>query len=523
MVSLSRRRFGLISLGCAFYPLLNGCFPEQRENRKTTTPENAFSDSWSDGLPRSAPETLGVSSGAILDFLSDVEEAGLELHSFMVMRNGHVIAEAFWSPYRPDRVHMTHSLTKSVTATSVGLAVDEGRFGLDEKVVSFFPGYVPADASENVRAMTVRDLLTMETGHDQETSGSVWRPIPTSWIAEFFKIPAPHRPGTFFKYTSAASFMLSAIVTRTTGQTLEKYIRPRLLEPLGITDLHWDLSPGGINSGGNGLSWTTSASLKLGALHAQRGVWKGQTILSPEWVKDATTPHSGNEEGEYGYQWWIGPGKAFYALGLFVQMAVVFPEHDATIALFAAIDGSEKLKPYLWKHFPAAFGSVPLAMTENAEFLKNKTGQLSLLVPLDGSVNENIEQQVSGRKFNISDNDQSVEWVSFTFTTDRCTYRMRDDRGEHEIVAGRTEYIEQLTNMTGARLHHQYQTNGMRVAAGAQWVDAHTLRMTWQYVEAAFRDTVVCRFQDGKVTIDRSVNLNTAETSLPTLTGVLTR
>lgn len=519
MQNLTRRGFGTLALGGSAYLLLGGC---ERPLKEGGLPPGVGPVErpigWDDGLPRSTPEAQGVASQAILDFLRDVDGDGLELHSFMLMRRGHVVAEGWWWPYQPHRIHMTHSLTKSVTAAAIGLAIDEGRFGLDDEVASFFPRHVPADASANMRAMTVRDLLTMETGHDHETSGSVWRPIRTSWVAEFFKIPVPHQPGTVFEYTSAASFMLSAIVSRTTGQAMADYLKPRFFEPLGIRKFSWDSGPEGITTGGNGLSWTTDASLKLGALHAALGKWKGRQLLSEQWVRAATTRQSGDEEDDYGYQWWMGPGGAYYAVGLFTQLAVVFPEHDATLAIFAAIDGSSKLKPHIWKHFPSAFGQASLPPSGATAALERRTAGLRLLPPLSGR-RSSIEREIGGKRYRIAGNDQSVSWVEFGLTGDACTYRMADARGEHRISAGFGRYLEQSTTMSGARLHHEYEPEGMRVVAGAEWIAPDTLRMTWQFVESAFRDTVTCRFAGELVRIDRSVNLNSADTRLPTLTG----
>ncbi len=149
-----------------------------------------------DGLARGRPETHGVSSRGIVAFLDEVAAANLELHSFMLYRGGAVIAEGWWSPYHAGRLHMIHSLTKSVTACGVGLALAEGRFGLHDKVASFFDDLLPGVPDANLAAMTIEDLLTMRTGHRINVSGSAWRPIRTSWIAEFFKIPVPDVPGT---------------------------------------------------------------------------------------------------------------------------------------------------------------------------------------------------------------------------------------------------------------------------------------------------------------------------------------
>jgi CubicO group peptidase (beta-lactamase class C family) len=521
--TLSRRRFGTLAMGSCAWHLASGTGAQAMSSRmlpagvsRVTSPRM-----YRDGLARGTPESQGVPSQAVLDFLDEVSGADLELHSFMLMRHQRVIAEGWWWPYRADRIHMTHSLTKSVTASAVGIAIDEGHFGLDDKVVSFFPQYVPADASAHMRAMTVRDLLTMRTGHDRETSGSVWRPIPTSWVAEFFRIPVVHEPGTYFKYTSAASYMLSAIVSRTTGQSMAKYLTPRFLEPLGIDRWHWDSSPGGISPGGNGLSWNTADSLKLAALHAQMGMWNGRRLLSESWVRAATTRQAeGDEDGAYGYQWWIGPGDAYFALGLFAQLAIVFPHHGASLALFAAIKGSRRLTSIIWKHFPAAFGGGVLPAGTATTALGERTAGLRLLPPLSGSASP-FAVAHSTRRYKIQPNDQAVARVAFEFADGTCTYRMQDDRGQHQIIAGLREYLEQETSMTGHRLHHEYRPPHQRVIAGARWLAPDRLEMTWLFVETAFRDTMVCTFAGDTVTLDRSVNLNSAETRLPSLTGRL--
>jgi len=512
---ISRRRFGGLLLGGIALPwrAYAGWAASGVDLWRDSPAQNP-----ADGLPRSLPEAQGVRSASVLAFLDEAERAGLELHSFMLSRAGSVIAEGWWWPYAPQRVHMTHSLTKSVMVSGVGLAVDDGKFGLDDKVVSFFPDHVPADASSNLKAMTVRDLLTMRTGHDHETSGSEWRPLKTSWIAEFMKIPVVYPPGTKWVYTSAASYMLSAIVTRTTGQKLADYLRPRMLDPMGIRDFQWDVSPEGVTPGGNGLSWSTADSLKLGMLYAQKGVWQGKQLLSPHWIAEASRKQV--TDGPYGYQWWIGPGSEFYAIGLFTQLSVVFPKHDAVLALFSAINKSDKLLALIWKHFPSAFEPSAVAPSEDAAVLARRESQLRLLSPLSHT-DSPAAAKISGRVFKLAPNEQGAQTVKFDFTDDAVRYTLTDDRGRHVVTSGLGNWNEQDTTMTGARLHHEYQPDTMRVVAGAVWHAPDELEMTWQYVEAAFRDTVVCRFAEGRVAVDRRVNVNSHELKLPTLNGVL--
>lgn len=507
---MTRRRFTGLALGGAAgllaAPRMFGAWSA------ATTPSG-------DGLPRARPEVHGVDPRAIVAFLDEVAAQGLELHSFMLARGGDVIAEAWWSPYRPDRPHMMHSLTKSVAVSGVAIALQEKLLSIDDKVVSFFPDELPAQVGDNLAAMTVRDLLTMRTGHEKEISGSVWRQVKTSWVAEFFKVPVVHRPGTRFVYSSAASFMLSAIVTRVTGQKLRDYMEPRFFQPLGISGLSWDVGPGGINPGGNGLTWKTADSLKLGMLYAQRGRWNGRQILAPEWVEAATRPQVA--EGEYGYQWWIGPGRACYAVGLFTQMSIVFPDHDAVLSVTAAIDDSDRLTAIVWKHFPAAFGAGKRAADDPAYLsLVERTRDLTVL-PVLATASSDVAQRVSGKPYTAEPNAEGIESLRFDFAGDRCRFTLRDARGEHVVDAGSGRWIEGRTSMTGNKLHHQYQPESMVVVAGGQWTAPDTFQMTWQFAETAFRDTVLCRFSGDALTFDRSVNVNSAALSLPTVRAVL--
>ena len=185
-------------------------------------------------FPRSTPEAQGVSSEAILAFLQDVQANIQEMHSCMLLRHGHVIAEGWWSPYRPESPHMMFSLSKSFTSTAVGLAVAEGRLAVDDLVISFFPEDTPAKVDENLAQMTVRHLLSMSNGHAANTTNDMFLEPEGNWVKAFLSLPVEYEPGTYFFYDSGATYMLAAIVQKLTGQTLLEYLQPCLFEPLGI-------------------------------------------------------------------------------------------------------------------------------------------------------------------------------------------------------------------------------------------------------------------------------------------------
>ena len=486
---------------------------------QTQTPPSASGvevPPFDDGLARAAPETRGVAPAAIQAFLDDAARLGVELNSFMIWRGGAVIAEGSWWPYGPARRHMMHSATKSFLSAGVGLALSEGRFALEDRVVSFFPDELPTAVSANLARMTVEDLLTQTSGHAQGASGSIWRGIATSWIAEFFKIPVVYAPGSTFKYTSANSFMLSAILSRTTGQTAHDYLEPRFLRPLGVSGLTWDLGPGNLNPGGNGISCRTADLLKLAVVHLQQGVWDGRQLLPADWVRQATTPQRGNP---HGYHWWMGPGGSYYAYGIFGQFAVVLPEHDAVLAVTAATPpGEETLRSLIWRHFPAIFEAsrqVPTATPKDAA-LPKRWARLRLLPPLQPAGSPTAAR-VSGKTFAAEPNEDGVSAMRLEFASGRCVFHLQDGRGAHTLEVGLADWLEGDTTISGAPLHHGYEPESLRVVAAGRWLDPDCFEMTWQFVESSFRDRVVLRFSGDVLSFDRSVNVNSGAKIRPTI------
>jgi CubicO group peptidase (beta-lactamase class C family) len=181
-------------------------------------------------LPRSTPEAQGVSSAVIRDFIETADQEVNSMHSVMLVCHGHVVAEAWWQPESAEKPHILWSLSKSFTSTAVGLAVAEGKLSVNDPVLKFFPEDAPPEPSANLKAMRIRDLLTMNTGHQDEVNCRE----AAHWAKAFLAQPVPHKPGTHFRYNTPATYMLSAIVQKVTGQTVLDYLTPRLFEPLGI-------------------------------------------------------------------------------------------------------------------------------------------------------------------------------------------------------------------------------------------------------------------------------------------------
>ncbi len=235
-------------------------------------------------LPRSSPESQGISSSALLAFIEAADKNIESMNSFMLMRHGQVVAEGWWSPYNAESPHSLYSLSKSFTSTAVGLAIAEGKLSVDDEVLKFFPGDAPPEPSKNLNAMRISDLLRMSTGHEAEPK----RTPETAWTKTFLAQPVPHKPGTHFLYNTTGTYMLSAIVQKATGMTVLDYLKPRLFEPLGIEHPTWETSPQGITTGGYGLSIRTEDIARFGQLYLQKGTWNGNQLVPAVWVDAAT-------------------------------------------------------------------------------------------------------------------------------------------------------------------------------------------------------------------------------------------
>lgn len=314
-------------------------------------------------LPRSGPEAQGISSAAIQSFIESADKDIDSFHSFMLLRHGHVVAEGWWSPYNPDSPHALYSLSKSFTSTAVGLAIADGKLRLDDEVLKFFPEDAPRDPSANLKAMRVSDLLRMSTGQQAEPPRTATQP----WTKTFLAQPVPFKPGTHFLYNTSATYMLSAIVQKATGQTVLDYLKPKLFDPLGIEHPTWETSPQGISAGGYGLSIRTRDIASLGQLYLQKGKWQGKQLVPEAWVEAATARQTSNgsnpksdwDQG-YGYQFWRSRNGAYRGDGAFGQYCIVLPEQDAVIAITSGVKDMQAVLNLVWDKLLPAMKSAPL-------------------------------------------------------------------------------------------------------------------------------------------------------------------
>lgn len=459
-------------------------------------------------LSHSLPEEQGISSASILEFINAAEKNNLQLHSLMIVRNGKIVTQGWWDPYKPDLKHVLHSLSKSFTSTAIGFAVSEGLLSVEDKIIKFFPNDVPSVPNPHLDEMQVKHLLTMTTGHDADTSGPM-RKGTEVWTKVFLSTPIAHQPGTYFLYDTGATYMLSAIITKVTGKTVLEYLTPRLFNPLEITGMNWEVSPQGINTGGWGLRVKTEDIAKLGLLYLQNGKFDGKQVLPEAWAEAATTykvPNAaltGKDENSdwqqgYCYQFWRCRHNFFRGDGAQGQYCLVSRDLNTVIAITSEITDMQKTLNYVWDHLlPGIKKELLPADLTNQTMLKQKIATLTLL-PQKTGFGESTQSRVSGKIYTIKDNAANISHASLTFNKNECVFTLKNNQAAQSITCGLDHWVKVETPTPGAPA----TGNPQKIVAAGIWTDDKTFVITLQYYETPNSDLITCRIQDNTIRIE---------------------
>jgi CubicO group peptidase (beta-lactamase class C family) len=464
-------------------------------------------------LPRSDPEAQGISSSAILAFVEAANQNIQSLHSFMLVRHGHVVAEGWWAPFDAEARHSLFSLSKSFTSTAIGIAIAEGKLSVDDEVLKFFPEDAPAEPSANLKAMRVSDLLRMSTGQQTEPP----RDPDQVWTKVFLAHPVPFKPGTHFLYNTSATYMLSAIVQKATGMTVLDYLRPRLFEPLGIDHPTWETSPQGVSTGGYGLSIRTEDIASFGQLYLQKGKWQGKQLVPAAWIEAATARQTSNGSDPksdwaqgYGYQFWRCRHGAYRGDGAFGQFCVVLPEEDAVIAITSGVKNMQAVLDLVWDKLLPAMESSSLAPDDEA------AGNLRLalkglcLRPAEGS---GTPAGGLGKRYLFPANERQLEAV--TLENDGkdgpVTLVARIAGSEQRIVCGHGAW--QKGRFAWTKLSEQ------PVAASGAWTGDDTFTAKLCFNETPFIVTVKLKAAGDELSCSTESNVGFGSTKESQLTA----
>jgi CubicO group peptidase (beta-lactamase class C family) len=474
-------------------------------------------DSDNSGKACSTPEAEGISSRAIMDFVDALEREQTDaIHSIMLRRHGKIVAEAWWSPYNPDSSHMLYSLSKSFTSTAIGMAQDEGLLSINDPVISFFPEEGPDDPSDHLKAMRVRDLLRMNSGHQSGTSGEMRE--GKTWAEGFLALQVQHKPGTHFVYNSGATYMLSAIIQKVTGGTLLEYLKPRLFEPLGIENPTWESDPDGINVGGWGLSVTTGDISKFGQLYLQKGNWNGKQLIPEDWVEEAISfqtsngsdPDSDWEQG-YGYQFWRCRHNCYRGDGAFGQFCIVMPEQDAVLAITSGSSDMQGILNIVWEHLLPAMEEDALPPDDEGLSLLNEKLQGLVISTDEGEEKSPNASLFSAKTYIMEPNDQAIESIVFDFEASPDMITIKSEKGEQSFRVGYGTM--EMGSMINPRLVSR------EIAVSGAWETPAKYHVKIIYYEIPHEIEYTFQFNEDKLLWDTDLNVSFGPTSFEQLKG----
>ena len=423
-------------------------------------PDFPFDAVYEQAFVRATPESQGISSDLFAALLRELDASkDTEMHHFMALRHGKVICECNFAPYPKGMWHITHSMCKSITGMAIGMLIEEEKLKLDENIYDIFPDHINAFSKIFRPVITVENLLTMTSGVTFNESGIV---SGNDWLGSFLNASVNGKPGTEFQYNSLNTYVLSAIVTKRTGETLTEYLTPRLFGPLGITKYYWETCPKGITKGGWGLFLCAEDMAKLGQLYLQRGKWNGQQLVSEYWIEISTARHlkTQNDTYGYGYQLWMEqrPGSFEYN-GMLGQNVIIYPDMDMVLVTNAG--NKEMFQDCIMlniirKYFPVNYHPADV-LPENPlsySLLKRLCGELE-----NGENNNRSTSLRGGWKRNVIFKRKHSD-KKYSYRISAAVDRPSDHHSFMRAVSGRT-YVMEQQNIGIAPLFVQVFHNNM--------------------------------------------------------------
>ena len=423
-------------------------------------PDFPFDAVYEQAFVRATPESQGISSDLFTALLRELDASkDTEMHHFMALRHGKVICECNFAPYPKGMWHITHSMCKSITGMAIGMLIEEEKLKLDENIYDIFPDHINAFSKIFRPVITVENLLTMTSGVTFNESGIV---SGNDWLGSFLNASVNGKPGTEFQYNSLNTYVLSAIVTKRTGETLTEYLTPRLFGPLGITKYYWETCPKGITKGGWGLFLCAEDMAKLGQLYLQRGKWNGQQLVSEYWIEISTARHLKTQNGTYGYgyQLWMEqrPGSFEYN-GMLGQNVIIYPDMDMVLVTNAG--NKEMFQDCIMlniirKYFPVNYHPADV-LPENPlsySLLKRLCGELE-----NGENNNRSTSLRGGWKRNVVSRRKHSD-KKYSYRISAAVDRPSDHHSFMRAVSGRT-YVMEQQNIGIAPLFVQVFHNNM--------------------------------------------------------------
>ncbi|RXZ78541.1 class C beta-lactamase-related serine hydrolase [Paenibacillaceae bacterium] len=300
------------------------------------------------------PATLRMDVEKLSELEPVIKSEYSNINSIVVIRNGYIAYENYFNGYSPDDTHHVASVTKTIISALIGIAIDTGYIkNVDQKVLDFFPEYVPDTADGQNREITLRHLLTMTAPYPFDD----WREpldqmcMQPDWVKYTLDRVGQNGSIGTFKYSTAGAHLLSSIITRSTGKSAREFANEYLFQPIGMKEIPnyemtsfgfedlfgrnvkgWVTDPSSHSTGGWGLTLNSRDMARFGFLYLNRGIWDQNPIISRTWIDESTAMNP----NKYGYLWWLHEEDgviAYVARGDGGNMICCLPEQDIVIAI----------------------------------------------------------------------------------------------------------------------------------------------------------------------------------------------
>ncbi len=456
-------------------------------------------------LLRAAPESVGISSGALLSMLRKLNELD-SLNGIVLLRHGKVCMEGWWKPYCQDVPHGLFSLSKSLVSVAIGIAQGEKLLSLDDRLISFFPEHEKAVTDPKMNEITLRHLLTMTSGHDVCAKEFMINDPEGDWAHGFLASRLPRKPGEFFAYNSGATYMLAAVIFKRTGQNVREYLMPRFFEPLGIVPGIWETCPKGINCGGHGLFLKTEDIAKLAQLLLNHGKVNGKALIPEDYLAEATRKQSDNSMNQlpdwkcgYGYQFWVSR-HGYRGDGASGQYLIVLPQEDVAIAVNSCLADMGRILDVFWDALLPALQDAPLP-EDSRKHRALERFLASLAIP--PARNAYPVTRCSSARFEFESNAAGITACSVEFGEKECalTFFNETPLKTEQLRAGFGFHCMNTFRLSDVFSHP--------VAASAAWVSEDVLEIHAFCCDTTFRDVYRIDFNDPLTPLIRTSSCST--------------
>lgn len=371
----------------------------------------------------SSPESLGIPSSAVFNFLERIDRHQTCMHGFLLLRKGQIAAEGYWAPFSEDSMHRMYSVSKSFVSLAIGLVIDEGKLKLDDRVVRYFKDKVPQDIHPYLAQATVRDFLMMATPYSVNYYARCDADKDSDWVSLFFNREPSHLPGTIFSYGSGVTVILNTIVERISGVSFLEYLRDKLLDPIGFSRDAWCIkTPDGVSWGGSGVVCRLKDMARIAYVCLNKGRWGDRQLVSEKYISEATSKQIDNSlmgEDGYGYQIWMEGEKGFSFYGMGAQYALCYPEKDFIFACIGDTQGRDlagkEIIDAFYEEIYDKISDSPLPEDDKAyNKLKEKIKTLKVL-PQRGNLTSSFKQKVNGKWYALNENPMKITRMRLIF------------------------------------------------------------------------------------------------------------